>query len=583
MGECVRGRRTAGFFVGVGIAVGAFTTLVLDGTAATAAERKRADATAGAATSERVVLPFACRVENGRVRLSHSRDRSHAVLGPRHEQIVVACSDTAPSVCRTLVAHRFVMSCGGKRVDWADVAVAIGGRRTSQVWADGRRLNVLVKEAVPRALDKGCGAGQGESGAAGGDAAPPAVGDARLVPIADTPCQSPEPAVQRTHFVMPERFAPLALFGARIIAPEAMYSAAAPAGSGAVFAAAASQQHPVGASMAAAVPVDAVRRESQGLSRAASTAEPAPKRRMSRLLERMILSEPLPDIVAEPRLDIASAPPAMAWAATIRRESDQPTGFAAAATGNAAGVAEPRYRELMVWLLLTSLIAAGGWLGWSHHAVALGRVQAGFGRIQEGLGRYSFGRQIAGAVNRLRVSPLSGARETSDGATYPSEAVESRMRQVMASVARVNATMPLREVLEDELGRVRQRLGASRAAGGEAGGRLGAAAYRVLLRDLDRIERIAMSAERSISGAGLFNGATRLPQTARDAYETLGINGHVSDATLKKIADALRMSWHPDLAHDDDDRVQREERIKHINLAVELIEAERRATAITAG
>lgn len=237
----------------------------------------------------------------------------------------------------------------------------------------------------------------------------------------------------------------------------------------------------------------------------------------------------------------------------------------------------------MVWLLLTSLIAAGGWLGWSHHAVALGRVQAGFGRIQEGLGRYSFGRQgTAGAVNRLRVSPLSGARETSDGATYPSEAVESHATGDGVGSARQRDDAAARGAG----GRTRPRAPAARCVAG--GGRRGwwparcsglpGAAARSRPHRAHRDER-----RRSISGAGLFNGATRLPQTARDAYETLGINGHVSDATLKKIADALRMSWHPDLAHDDDDRVQREERIKHINLAVELIEAERRATAITAG
>ena len=39
------------------------------------------------------------------------------------------------------------------------------------------------------------------------------------------------------------------------------------------------------------------------------------------------------------------------------------------------------------------------------------------------------------------------------------------------------------------------------------------------------------------------------------------------------------MSWHPDLAHDDHDRANREERTKQINVAVELIVVERRALA----
>lgn len=539
---------------------------------AAAGERRRAETTAGAAPAERVALPFACRVENGRVRLSPSRDRFHAVVGPRQEQSVVACSDAAQPVCRTLVAHRFVMSCGGKRVDWVDVAAAIGGRRTSRVWGDGRRLNVLVEEPAPRASRQPCDAAQGAGGAPGRAGEPPAEAEARLLAITASPCEPAASAVQRTHFVMPERFAPLTLFGARMVTPGATYSAAgaAPAAPAGAEAGASSPQQPIGAAMAADAQPEGARREPVVAARAASDparpAEAAPKRRMSRMLERMILSEPLPDIVSEPRLDIASAPPAMAWAATVRRADDQPAAFGAAG----AGSAEPLWRETIVWLLLTGLIAAGGWLGWTHHAVALGRVQAG-------LGRHAWGRQIATAVGRLRVGPLGAARDGADGATYPSEAIESRMRQVVASVERVEAALPLREVLEDELGRVRQRLAASRAAAGETAGRLGAAAYRVLLRDLDRIDRIASSAERSISGTGAVNAATRLPQTARDAYDTLGINGNVSDATLKKIADALRMSWHPDLAHGEDDRARREERIRHINLAVELIEADRRS------
>ena len=47
----------------------------------------------------------------------------------------------------------------------------------------------------------------------------------------------------------------------------------------------------------------------------------------------------------------------------------------------------------------------------------------------------------------------------------------------------------------------------------------------------------------------------------------LGVNAEVSAGVLKKIVDALRMSWHPDHARSEDDRRLREERIRQINIA----------------
>jgi hypothetical protein len=46
---------------------------------------------------------------------------------------------------------------------------------------------------------------------------------------------------------------------------------------------------------------------------------------------------------------------------------------------------------------------------------------------------------------------------------------------------------------------------------------------------------------------------------------------------LKKIVDALRMSWHPDHARDAADRVLREDRIRQINIAWDLINTKREA------
>ena len=97
-----------------------------------------------------------------------------------------------------------------------------------------------------------------------------------------------------------------------------------------------------------------------------------------------------------------------------------------------------------------------------------------------------------------------------------------------------------------------------------------AAQFRGLVRELERIRRIADSAAASLAGGR--SGAS-LPRTTSEAYAVLGVNADASAHVLKKIVDALRMSWHPDHARGDDDRRLREERIRQINIAWELINA----------
>jgi hypothetical protein len=96
--------------------------------------------------------------------------------------------------------------------------------------------------------------------------------------------------------------------------------------------------------------------------------------------------------------------------------------------------------------------------------------------------------------------------------------------------------------------------------------------YRALVRELDRIRRIADSAAASLSSA---RPAGNLPRTMSEAYAVLGVNPDVSEGVLKKIVDALRMSWHPDHARDEEDRLAREDRMRQINIAWDLISGAR--------
>ena len=64
-----------------------------------------------------------------------------------------------------------------------------------------------------------------------------------------------------------------------------------------------------------------------------------------------------------------------------------------------------------------------------------------------------------------------------------------------------------------------------------------------------------------------------MPRTRAEALEVLGmgIAPDVNETAIKKIIDGLRLSWHPDHARDPADRAMREQRIKQINAAWDII------------
>lgn len=310
-------------------------------------------------------------------------------------------------------------------------------------------------------------------------------------------------------------------------------------------------------------------------------AETGAGKRPIRAIDRIIVSEPLPELPPANRLDIAAAPPAIGWLSTVKQTDEMQSRRSVV-----DGAAGPPSWNLLVWLMLTALIAAGGWYGWMQQAALAARLRS---RVDATPWAATMSRQVSAAItgagSKLRsvaqISSLARRSPAGDGQTYAADVLEARFTNVAATVARVPRSVPLREVLDDEMRRVRQRLAAvSAGSDGHGKGRVTAPAFRVMLRDLERIERIATSALRSIEGqSDTASQQLAMPVTPNEAYDVLGINGNVTDATLKKIVDALRMSWHPDLAADDSDRRAREERIKQINLASELIAAERRAAA----
>ena len=152
------------------------------------------------------------------------------------------------------------------------------------------------------------------------------------------------------------------------------------------------------------------------------------------------------------------------------------------------------------------------------------------------------------------------------------------LRQIETNVDNLQNVAPLRRVLQREMQHLEQFLAAVMTATpieAEEWRRTRNRLQRIV-KELHRLKDIVDGAYRCLSGIG-FSGREP-PRDKHEAYEMLGVNADISPKTLKKLVDALRACWHPDLAKDESDRLVREERMKRINIAWDIL-SEKRAEA----
>ncbi|MGI9524478.1 MAG: hypothetical protein ACR2PG_22835 [Hyphomicrobiaceae bacterium] len=95
-----------------------------------------------------------------------------------------------------------------------------------------------------------------------------------------------------------------------------------------------------------------------------------------------------------------------------------------------------------------------------------------------------------------------------------------------------------------------------------------------VVTDLIRLKEITEGAHKSLTAKIVSD---ELPRDKQEAFEVLGANPQASEKILKRLVDALRATWHPDLANDEDDRALRNRRIKQINVAWDIITEKRGA------
>jgi len=255
----------------------------------------------------------------------------------------------------------------------------------------------------------------------------------------------------------------------------------------------------------------------------------------------------------------ASAPAAAAWRTSTRLETSgadlsawRELRTSLAARAPAAGVAAA--------VLLALLGAAFAWRR---------RLRPPAGAAPAGAGAQAAYRPELGAEAPTRAAVEDLMRNADDFYVH----VVQLARQMQGGDA-------LRDVVADELAAVDATLRApdlAHAYAAEGWAQVRQCAVQVLT-DLERIRRIVQSAnEAAIAPSPPARPGHPIPATREDALAVLGVNAEASEKVIKKIVDAMRQTWHPDLARNDIDRRAREERMKQINIAWDMLRTRRQA------
>lgn len=463
-----------------------------------------------AEASGQLVMPFLCDVAHGRIKLTPSPEHSYPIVGEREKQTIMRChGPNSGGGCHALLVHRFVIACGGAGVPWMRVAEAVKRAGNAPAWVTNGRLNLVLPVSGQPAAEPPCFDRPAFALAGAGL-------QQRVALRRD--CLPRAKRADYDHVVLPAGFAPVRELGARLVA---------------------------------AVPAD----ELADVEELASEGQ-ASLSRVSVAGGETLVAKVDADSIVDPIPGLEPYDPAFEpaaagdeWVTVVRTEPER--GRAAERTSGLPGA--------WSWVLLAMGLAT---------AIGFMRTQIASALTASSLAAAASFLVHALAQMKLRRT-FTFRKFTNAGA-----AVSALLEQTATIVSELKGAAPLREVLQSELKLVRQHLANAEAVAreGDEAAAKSAPLFRALIRDLERIRRIAYSAAASLSGS---RPTASLPRTTSEAYDVLGVNPDVSESVLKKIVDALRMSWHPDHSRDEEDRRVREDRIRQINAAWELINAKR--------
>ena len=512
---------------------------------------------------DKVSLPFTCSLDGGRLRVEPAREHSFPIVGQREQQAFTFCPAGEKGRCRTWMVHRFAVQCTGGRVTWPEIVAAAASHLQNRAVIENGQLLLRLG---PRFND-GCAEANRGAGRSG------------MPPECQLAGYAPARGVMRSHILaMPRGFAPLGLVRARV-----MVDAEAPP-----------------------KPIQVTRGpETEAGFAPAPIALPAVPRRMADDVVSEALEPARPATAVEGFAATAIAPTGPAAPAMV----DQPPAPAKAVAAAppivtpppiiiTPSVIPPPVPPLPVAAPPGLALPAITPVAWTERAEAAGvyasREEASTVAL-EGFARFyalmlvATGlltitgivlRRRSRRVRRRAIGVSSGAGEHGDGprAVALRDKAEGHITLISGALERLAMMAPLRNALARDLQASERRLAVVIAAISSKNGVEADAWTRArrrlerIAQDLDRLQNIADSAVSSLSG---LHTVRALPRNKDEAYMTLGVSNGVSEAILKRLVEALRISWHPDLARNDADRELRDIRIKEINVAWDLITGKR--------
>lgn len=477
-------------------------------------------------------MPFSCVVSDGATHILASEPRYYDIIGDRQRSTARTC-DAAGGACRHVGLEAFLVACDGGTARWFDIATTAAALRGGGVRIRDGAMQLQWHGVQRDWPDADC---------------PGADWPQRAFPLSTRPSPFPNTGcsgvgtfdVDAHADAFPKGFAPVAEIGARVVAVPAF----------------------------------------NALGPAATRALPDAPARNPR-------SNPRLRDIARGLTATAAAVASPEEAASPQPAAQQPVRLAQNATsGGVGGGVVHQQASLHPWITLveahTPPIGPPGdaqrrferWIVIGLFALAcIAGLISGIGWLVSVRNRGPYRPADAYEVI-LRRDGVDLTRPDAQICGDLCRTAQNLVLEVHEQIGALNGVAPLRRTLLREIRDLEYFLSTlmATAPDDDSGWRKMRAKLQRIVNDMMRLKDIVESARRSLSTARIERG---LPRDRDEAFEALGANPTTSARILKKLVDALRVTWHPDLAVDEADRMAREERIKQINAAWDLINGAR--------
>lgn len=423
-----------------------------------------------ASDAQRVVMPFACALQDGKLRVLPSPPRTYDIVSVGTERRFTVCDPGSNHNCRVIVAGKFDVACENGHAPWFKIAQHAAGLLGGGAMVRNGKLRLQFRGVQEPWSAPTCqpGSWPPNSDKLGRiDPALPARGCATMGAF----------NLKKPYLTFPNGYAPVDALGARMLGSASVLNTAAPVAT-------------------ASLPASAPTRPWLTVVAVAAPPRPAP-------------------------------------------ESD---------AGWLSGLL------IGVTLAILAMAAAGAalWLRANRPTPPPFRPREAFD---------AFMRRAGARVIASNAQSCATLCQTA----------QDLIDEVHDKLAALSGAAPLKRTLMGELRSIEQFLSAQidQLDRDESDLRRTRSKVQRAISDTMRLREIVDSAQRSLVESNLTGRG--LPRDRDEALEVLGANPDASERILKRLVDALRATWHPDHASDDADRERREERIKQINVAWDLI------------